>query len=301
MDPNTVTALAALIAASTHGLREFKATIEPFFAPLHEVRMAKAKAQSREVETASVIAADGRLQRAKYQRERDEVRHQANLEQIVIKAARRISDDAPIAKPDPDVIAHLFDEAKNVGNDEMQELWARLLSEEVNRPGSFSKRTITFVKSMEYFEAKAFASICQLSDDDGHLIAQWDSTFLEDTLGIRRETLEHLETIGLIHIKRDGGSLVWSSIVPDNRTDAPLHHESVFSYPGRQLIVKKLVSPGGGRVKVAIGSVAFTKLGHELFTLVDRQASDSVINHVMDVLGRLYGQDVRDERTNPKG
>ena len=54
-----------------------------------------------------------------------------------------------------DWIANFFDKCRNVSDREMQDLWARVLAGEANTPGSYSKRTVNFLTTLDSEEADA--------------------------------------------------------------------------------------------------------------------------------------------------
>ena len=45
----------------------------------------------------------------------------------------------------------------------MQSLWARLLAGEANQPGTFSKRTVELVASLDKSDAQLFTGLCRFA------------------------------------------------------------------------------------------------------------------------------------------
>ena len=91
----------------------------------------------------------------KFQREK----RMANMQSIVGQAIEQMPEQVPDTPVDHDWTARFFDDAKDVSNEEMQKLWAKLLAGEVERPGSVSLRTLDILRNMTQKEAKLFARV----------------------------------------------------------------------------------------------------------------------------------------------
>ena len=88
-------------------------------------------------------------------------RQHKNIQAITQKAMAALPDTVDDKTVDEDWIAHFFEDCKNVSNEQMQILWGRLLAGEITKPGSFSIRTLDFIKSMSTEEAELFTSFCR--------------------------------------------------------------------------------------------------------------------------------------------
>jgi predicted DNA binding CopG/RHH family protein len=51
--------------------------------------------------------------------------------------------------------------ARRVSDEDMQSVWAKILAEEAKKPGSFSKRTVAFVETLDKDEANLFNELCR--------------------------------------------------------------------------------------------------------------------------------------------
>ena len=91
----------------------------------------------------------------KFQREK----RMANMQSIVGQAIEQMPEQVPDTPVDHDWTARFFDNAKDVSNEEMQKLWAKLLAGEVERPGSVSLRTLSILREMTQKEAELFARV----------------------------------------------------------------------------------------------------------------------------------------------
>lgn len=86
-----------------------------------------------------------------------------NIASIYANAAQELQmieniDKIPV---DPDWSARFFDYAKDISDEEVQIVWAKILAGEIIKPGSFFKRTLSALRDIEALEAKWFADICQ--------------------------------------------------------------------------------------------------------------------------------------------
>lgn len=63
----------------------------------------------------------------------------------------------------PETRDYIVDGASHAYEDEVRELWGRILAGEVNKPGSFSKRTLSIVSDMGKADAESFMKLCSYS------------------------------------------------------------------------------------------------------------------------------------------
>ncbi len=156
------------------------------------VIMEEAKARANEV---SVRAAQRLLA--------VEERRQENIESIAVEAQKRLSPQVSTDPVDPDWVARFFSECQDVGNVEMQAVWGRLLADEVARPGSFSKRTLSIVKNLEPEEAQNFNLLCRstfhgIREDQFFAFVGVPESSFWDSLGLNFPALQRLDQAGLI-------------------------------------------------------------------------------------------------------
>lgn len=87
-------------------------------------------------------------------------REQVNIEAVVQKATRHLPEKVSEKPVDQDWTTQFFDNCKNVGNQEMQVLWGKLLAGEVASPGSFSLKTLGVIRVMNMRDAELFTKLC---------------------------------------------------------------------------------------------------------------------------------------------
>ena len=96
-------------------------------------------------------------QRVRFQEEK----RQANIGSVVEHAAQELGDrEVQDHEVDHDWTARFFNNVQDVSSEEMQQLWAKVLAGEVERPGQFSLRTLDTLHNMSVGEAKLFAEAC---------------------------------------------------------------------------------------------------------------------------------------------
>lgn len=93
-------------------------------------------------------------------------RQQLNLESIVVKAVNYCSTSTIAEQVDADWFAQYTELAKEVSNKTMQELWAKILSKEINTPGSFAIKTLKVFKGLSIHDAKLFAKATAIAMRD---------------------------------------------------------------------------------------------------------------------------------------
>lgn len=164
-------------------------------------RKAKAKAD------ATLILAQGEterrelLLRAAYRMAFVETRRQQVIESIVGQARRQLPvavSEEPVSE---DWMVQFFECAKDVGDQKMQALWAKILAGEVTAPGKYSRRTLEVLKTLDQQDALAFTHCCSVSfrhSNGSHFTFQTQST--QDCLGqlSEYEIENHLISLGLL-------------------------------------------------------------------------------------------------------
>ena len=60
---------------------------------------------------------------------------------------------------DKDWFTRYFNIVQDISNEDIQDLWAKLLAGEIKQPGSFSYRTLETLKNMTTDEAELFTKI----------------------------------------------------------------------------------------------------------------------------------------------
>ncbi|MGN3965505.1 DUF2806 domain-containing protein [Burkholderia gladioli] len=192
-----------------------------------------------------------------------EVKRQANIESIVVEAAKSVAPDANPEKIDEDWMELFLERSKLISNQDMQRVWARLLSGEANKPGHFSRRTLEIVAGMNREDAELFVALCRLTDRDffeGTPFVFDLESDINHVVGLRSLSLAHLESLGLIQLL-EVGNWQWSTSV---KGSAPGHIKIILF--GRTIHLK---NPAGCNFVFNLGRVAFTRYGRELLAITE--------------------------------
>lgn len=90
-----------------------------------------------------------------------EVKCQENIDAIVQVALADLEKekDIPDDKPDTDWLTRFFNTAEGVSDDELRNTWGKILSQEIQLPGSYSLRTLSTISNLSKKEAELFSSL----------------------------------------------------------------------------------------------------------------------------------------------
>lgn len=132
------------------------------------------------------------------------IQDQEVLEEVVHKAIPLLKDSAQPAEISPDWLKNFTDKARLAGDDDVKEMWSRVLAGQVNSPGRFSKRTVNFLAEIEKAEAESFIRVCafrvSIWQSEPTLLIFNTSDPIYKNNGASYTELERLSTLGLISI-----------------------------------------------------------------------------------------------------
>lgn len=201
----------------------------------------------------------------------DRIRQQKNIESIVQGAIELVPSAASPQPVDEDWTTDFLDSCKNISNEEMQTLWSRILAGEVAEPGSFSKRTIAFVKTLSVSDAHLFTRFCNflwyapqektyyhVRTPDDEIISKAGLTF--------REILE-LDTLGIIVFDND------TRFVFDAVSEVP-----EFNYFGESYYLYPKAKEGS----ILLKALSLTKLGESLAPIAGAKPNEKYKNAAIE-------------------
>lgn len=91
-----------------------------------------------------------------------EIRRQENIDTVVEMAAKNLQGKEVSEKPvEPDWASRFFEIVKDVSKEEMRVLWAKILAKEIERPDSYSLRTLELLRNISFEEAELFARLSE--------------------------------------------------------------------------------------------------------------------------------------------
>lgn len=128
----------------------------------------------------------------------DGFKEQARKAKVLQKSFKYLKEDA---KPDvlsEDWTLFFFDKVRIIEDEQLQDIWARILAGEVNQPGLVSKKTMDVLQSLGKEEAELFVKVSSFVLG-GSIIC--DDIDLNEKYGIKFENLLILSELGLLNIK----------------------------------------------------------------------------------------------------
>ena len=171
-----------------------------YFKPYQIKRVAKAEAEANIIKAQSEIEITDLHRRALHRFVTEEAKKQENIESITQKAIPQLTDSSAPENMENDWITNFFDKCRIVSDEDMQSLWAKVLAGEADAPGSYSKRTVTLLSSLDKADAHLFTKLCGFSWLIGNLVPLIydEHEAIYNNSEINFNTLTHLDDIGLI-------------------------------------------------------------------------------------------------------
>ena len=154
-----------------------------------------------------------------------------------------------------------YEASGNISDEEMQLLWAKILAGEIEKPSSYSLRTLDVLRNMSKEEAECFVKICNtaIKIESGKYAIPADHDYISKN-SINYSDILMLEEIGLIN----SGSGIHINDDLESNTEYML-------YMYGSLIVKAIASE---KSKLSLRVYPFTNVGNELATLIDRESNE---------------------------
>lgn len=240
------------------------------FEPTRIVRKANAEAKAEIIKAKANIEIRDIEQRAIDRFIHQETRKQENIESITLQAIENLPNDAKVESLDEDWVANFFKHCETISDKEMQSLWARLLAGEANKPGTFSKRTIQFISTIDKDDAELFTSLCQFVWNLGKklpfIIDHKNLIYINE--GITFQALTHLQAIGLITFNSVSG-LVNSKL-------AKIFTVEYFDKTHYINFNKEDDN------SISIGKVIFTSIGDELYNIANPKKNTQFYDYVIE-------------------
>lgn len=154
-----------------------------------------------------------------------------------------------------------YEASGNISDKEMQILWAKILAGEIEKPSSYSLRTLDVLRNMSKEEAKCFVKICNsaIKIESAQYAIPADHDYISKN-DINYSDILMLEEIGLIN----SGSNVRINNDLEGNTEYIL-------YVYGSLIVRAIASE---KRELSLRVFIFTNVGNELATLIDRESNE---------------------------
>lgn len=265
---NSIISLGDLAKPADTLIKKISNAVGILYEPRHIRKVAEAKADAALTEARSKIEITEIHKRAAHRWIDEEAQRQKNMEGITAKALPQLNENAKPDSIENDWILNFFDKCRIVSDNEMQDLWSRVLAGEANAPGTYSKRTVNFLSDLDKTEAELFTKLCGFGLYIGAVVPLVFDFQVEiyNRYGINFNALSHLENIGLVQF--DG-------IAGFARQELPKRF-TVFYY-GRKLVLEMPKDIGN---TLEIGKVLLTKIGQELAPICGSQPVEGFFEYV---------------------
>lgn len=197
---NSLVNLGDLSKPATVLIEKISDAIGVLYKPRQIKRIAQAEAEAEKIKALAEIEVTEIQRRALVRLVQEEGKKQENIESITANATTQLNDDAKPEAMHEDWISHFFEKCRNVSDIEMQGLWSRLLAGEANKPGSYSKRTIELISTLDKSDAHLFTQVCTyaITGTYVHPLVFNHKADIYNKNGINFGSLNHLDTLGLI-------------------------------------------------------------------------------------------------------
>lgn len=240
------------------------------YRPYQIRRVADAKAYADKLEAQTQIQVQQLQRRAVERFLAEEAKKQQNIEAITTKAITHVADSAQPERLQEDWITNFFDKCRLVSDEEMQTLWAAILSGEANSPGKFSKRTVNLLGDLDKADAALFQSLCSYCADLGSptplIYEPGDAIY--GAQGLHFTALTHLDSIGLIRFEPLGGF-----------RRQGLGKKGWVPYFGQRIWIEL---PGNEPCTIDIGKVLLTQAGQQLAPIVGAKECSGFPDYLRD-------------------
>lgn len=274
-------------------IKKVSSAVGGLFAPHQVIRMAKAEAEASLISAKAEIAVTDLHRRAMHRFVEEEASRQKNMEDITEQAISGLGEDSDPSGVDDDWISNFFEKARIVSDKEMQELWAKVLSGEANRPGSYSRRTVNLIADLDKNDALLFSTLCSYGWMIGTFVPVvfdvQDDIYKRNSINF--SSLSHLEALGLIQFNHLSGF-----------TRLQLPKRFAVMYQGRPL---QLEMEHESDNKLDLGKVLLTQAGQELAPICGSMAVDGFFEYVQEkwkkYLPKPPEKDATDDAGKPCG
>ncbi len=243
------------------------------FKPWQTRRMARADADAALVRAETEIQITDLHKQAFWRFLEEEAAKQTNMENILLKAIPSV--DQENARPEDierDWFTNYFDKCRIVSDEEMQELWARILGGQANSPGSFSKRTVNLMADLEKSDAELFHTLCgfgwQLSSETTCPLIFDSQADIYRQHGINFGSLGHLESLGLIRFNSLTGFIVSEQL----KALTVGYFEEIV-----QLTLQK-----DSNNQINVGEVLLTHAGFEIARIINPKPVEGFLQYVQE-------------------
>ena len=203
-----------------------------------------------------------------------------NIHSIVKLAAMDLGEkDVPDIEPDHDFTARFFNDVQDISSENLQILWAKILSGEVVHPGSTSVHSLSILKNLNQGSARIFSNFCSMCI---FLIVPADNHFVDSRVVslVGNAASNSLEEYGLnfdgLNVLNEHGLIIsdynsWFDYSFSTGIPKPGTSEREGYFPIRYQGQNWVLLPANGHKEAALKlhGVALTRAGRQLSRVVE--------------------------------
>lgn len=186
-----------------------------------------------------------------------ELRRQNNIDTVVEAAAAELKGEQVSDEPvDEDWATRFFGIVQDVSREEMKVLWSKILAKEIERPSSFSMRTLETLRNLSAKEAELFQKIAP------YILHQQDYFIFNDSDVLKKHDIQYDDIAKLIEC-----GILQSGTMVSKHYYAKTDEDSISGIiNGEYVFIMNL--PRGSK-DVIIPVYILTMTGIELFSLIE--------------------------------
>jgi hypothetical protein len=200
-----------------------------------------------------------------------------NMLKVALAAYKLLAEQGSASEvpPDDDFTDVFFGYVRNVSNERMQDLWARLLAGKFRNPERYSLRTLDILRNLSQRDAEIFVKCCKVFNDEGCLIlpnpgrSRFDK-FIEET------ELRRMREHELLYMPAAFDSSSSAEVVsrqPGHATRFKFRSKIVHITAPPQA---QVAAPQDG-IRIAAVTYKWTAWGYQLQTLVKPEPDDDYL------------------------
>lgn len=272
IDPTkfSIVDLSALAEPATRLIDKVSDAVGGIAKPFQIVRVARAEADAELIRAKARIQVMELEERALNRFVAEETKKQVNIESITAKALPEVTDEADPELMEDDWITNFFDKSRLISDEDMQTLWACILAGEANSPGTYSKRTVDLLASLDKRDAELFRSLCGFAFHIGDitpLIYDVEANIYNEH-GVDFNSASHLDSLGLVHFGAIGGYV---------KRGFP--EEGYVHYYGEPIWIG---FEGAGPNDLKVGNVLLTQAGQQLAPISGSRPVEGFVDYVRE-------------------
>lgn len=210
---------------------------------------------------------------------------QRNIDLIVKYAIIELSrikkeDDISYEEVNTDWILRFMNSIEDISDTKMQELWGKILADEIKQPKTYNLRTLNILKNISKKEAKIFEKISQFILNSRGENFIYKSNILEEKYNIQHMDLLLLEECGLIN-----SNYLQFEILLEKNKEEIVHNSSLIL----------VISSENKKEKIHLLTYKVTQSGKELLKALNLKRND---DYALEVFNEIKEQQLKKSGKN---